>query len=117
MLSPRIHSLIEASRRGAWFGAKASLAIFGSVFLAIYGGSGAWWVMVRVTQGRLAAQHLLEEEGGLRSLQQEFLMSLGRVVWLSAACTLLSAAIFFVCALFSEPLAEDSRASEPHPLD
>jgi hypothetical protein len=117
MLTSRIHSLIQASRRGAWFGAKASLAIFGTVFLAIYGGSGAWWVIVRLTQGKLAALQMLEEEGGIRLLQQEFLMALGRVLWLSAACTLLSSAIFLVCALFSLESGEDRPAGQPHPLD
>lgn len=117
MRSPRVNSLIEASRRGAWFGAKASLAIFGSVFLAIYGGSGAWWLFVRLTQGKLAGHQMLEEEGGLQSLREEFLMALVRVVWLSACCTAISAAIFLVCALLSERASQESVTQEPHPLD
>ena len=117
MSNPRIPSLVRAARRGTRFGFWASLTIFGSVFLAIYGGSAAWWLIVRVTKGAMDAHRLIEDEGGARALRQEFFNSAGRIAWLTVCCILLSAAIFAVCAVLSERNREDTLAEGPHPLD
>ena len=108
--------LVAALRHGAWFGLKASLAIFGSVFLAVYGGGAAWWLYVRVARGSSAAIMLVEDQGGARALESEFWMAAGRVVWLTFCCTILSAGIFAVCAALSGKWREIPGKSA-HPLD
>lgn len=117
MNATRTSTFLDGLKRGALFGARASLAIFGGVFLAVYGASGAWLAWVRLTRGAAAAGMLIDAEGGLRSLKAEVWMAAGRVLWLTACCTLLSATIFAIAALLSERADSDTVVGTPHPLD
>ncbi len=117
MALTRFHPIIVAARQGAWFGFKASLAIFGGVFMALMGGAAAWWLYVRLAQGAAAAGTLIEEEGGARALQHEVWIAAGRVMWLVFCCTLFSALVFAVCAALSDKWHQTGDADAPHPLD
>jgi hypothetical protein len=117
MISASSKSIVATARTGAWFGAKASLAIFGTVYAAIYGGTAGWWIYVRLARGASAAAVLIDKEGGARALFAEFLMATGRVIWLTLCCALMSAAIFAVCRMLGHWKFEDSLADVPHPLD
>jgi hypothetical protein len=111
----RPHAVLLGARRGAIFGAIASLAIFGGVFLTIYGAGGFYLLYVWYQHGATAMSWVIEEHGGRRALEAEVMMALGRIVWLTASCTAASATLFAFSAAMSYYPAED--AHRPHPLD
>jgi hypothetical protein len=103
------------AKRGVIFGTIASLAIFGGVFLLIYGSGALYLLYVWYSRGDTALAWVIDEHGGRRALKAEVLMALGRIVWLTASCAAASATIFALSAALSyEPAVDLQR---PHPLD
>jgi hypothetical protein len=111
----RTKAVLLGALRGAKFGAIASLAIFGGVFLAIYGAGGIYLLYVWYSYGETALYWVIDEHGGKRALRAEVLMALGRIAWLTASCTAASATLFAFSAAMSYFPQED--AGRPHPLD